>query len=299
MSVVMNVWNRATIVGDSIESILGQTYKNIELIIVDDGSTDNTKSVVEAFRDSRIRFFPRPHLGLVASANFGIAQAQGKYIARLDSDDLSSSDRIQEQVAALENDSSAVMCYTDFSVFGENAHDLKHGRFVRNSMLIALKMCFVCPLYHTTVMYRRDAINRVGGYLPATPVAEDYNLYTRLISEGPFIGLPKKLVSVRLHGTSATQQNLATMKQLTQEIAVNHAKSFFHFSETQARNNYANFNSPFNRRNLGLWVGFCFKILSFRKCWQLELLAWMASQSLRILFSKIAAIFSPKNSNAG
>jgi glycosyltransferase involved in cell wall biosynthesis len=75
VSVVMTAWNRESFIGESIASILGQTYGNLELIIIDDGSTDSTDVVVESFKDSRIRFFRRPHLGIVSSANFGIAQA--------------------------------------------------------------------------------------------------------------------------------------------------------------------------------------------------------------------------------
>jgi glycosyltransferase involved in cell wall biosynthesis len=288
VSVVMTAWNRESLIHESISSILAQTYNNIELIVVDDGSTDGTSAAVEAFKDTRIRLFRRPHMGIVRSANYGIAQARGQFIARLDSDDLSLPSRIQLQVKVLAKHPAAVLCFSDCTFFGGEAANQSHGRFCRSNMLIVVKMCLACPLVHSSIMYRKDAFERAGGYLPSTPVAEDYSLYTRLAFQGVFVGIPQKLVAYRIHSSSSTQKHLAIMKQLTREIAVQHMISYFQFGQMQAGRYYEDLNRPFHCRSLALWMNFCRHVLSRRQCWQFELLAWMTSQTVKMLLGKIS-----------
>jgi glycosyltransferase involved in cell wall biosynthesis len=284
----MTAWNRELFIGESINSILRQTYENFELIVVDDGSTDGTCRVVETFKDPRIRLFRQPHSGIASSANFGVAQARGEYIARLDSDDISLPERLRLQVSALETHPLAVLCYTDTEPFGGNSADLKRPRLPQDDMLVALKMCFLCPIVHTSVMFRKKAFNRAGAYSSKTPVAEDYSLFTRLILEGGFVAIPKILVKYRLHETSATQDNLATMRRLTKEIAVEHSKVFFRFSETQAERIFEDFTAPYEQRSLSLWGCFCLKTLSKSKCWRVEPLAWLFKQTITLIWRKIA-----------
>jgi len=287
VSVVIASYNHAPYLRACIASAQNQTLAPREIIVVDDGSTDGTSAAVESFKDARIRLIRRPHLGIVRSANYGIAQARGQFIARLDSDDLSLPERIQLQLAVLEKNPAAVLCHTACELFGGDAGSQKPGRFTRNSMLTAIKMCFLCPLIHSSVMYRKAAFDLAGGYLEKTPVAEDYSLYTRLIKQGSFIGIPKKLVKYRIHTACATQENLQLMKRLTGEIAIQHLKSFFKYSDSQAYDHYINLTNHNRKKDIKLWGSFCFKVLSLSQCWRLEPLAWLASQSIKIALGKI------------
>jgi glycosyltransferase involved in cell wall biosynthesis len=287
ISVVMTAWNRELYIGESIDSVLRQTYENFELIVVDDGSTDDTCGVVEAFKDSRIRLFRRPHSGIISSANFGVSEARGKYVARLDSDDISLPERFRLQVSALELHPLAVLCYTDYDYFGGNSHDQKRGKFIQDSMLIAIKMCFMNPIAHSSVMYHKTAFERAGGYLSKTPVAEDYSLYTRLILDGCFIAIPRRLIKYRMHDTSATQENLSMMNRLTREIAVQHLKVFFKFGETQAERIFENLRAPCSQRSLSLWGCFCFRVLSAGKGWRVMPLTWLFKQTVKLIWGKV------------
>ena len=114
ISVVMSVYNGEKYLHDSIDSILSQTFKDFEFIIIDDGSTDNTLKIIKGFKDPRIVFISRKNKGLAESLNEGIKKAKGTYIVRQDADDISNEDRIKKELAAItESNADAV-----FSFFG-------------------------------------------------------------------------------------------------------------------------------------------------------------------------------------
>ena len=96
ISIIMPVKNADKYICDSVSSILSQTYKNFELIIIDDGSTDNTLSLIDSFNDNRIKFFKRENSGLIAQLNFGLQKSTGELIARMDADDIALSDKLQK-----------------------------------------------------------------------------------------------------------------------------------------------------------------------------------------------------------
>jgi len=284
VSVVMTVWNGERLVGESIDSILRQTFTDLELIVVDDGSTDGTCAVIESFRDPRLRLLKRPHQGIVSSANFGVSQARGKYIARLDADDLSLPDRLEWQVKAFCEKPETVLCYTDIEVFGDLTEWKKPGRFIADGGLIALKMCYGCPLTHSSVLYRKNAFERAGGYLLKTPVAEDYSLYTRLIRQGPFVGIPRKLVKYRRTSSSATFRHYDEMARIAREIGLEHMQAFLGVDASMAPSIFENLCLPPAKRNGRLWRYFCWMALRRPTTWGPEPLGWMFLQSLKALF---------------
>src|SRR5438270_5027187 len=109
VSVVMTVYNAQEYLNMAIDSILNQTYRNLEFIIIDDGSTDNSGHIIEAYNDSRIKYTPQKNRGLAAALNKGIGVARGKYIARMDHDDISYRTRLEKQVEFLENNKGVAM----------------------------------------------------------------------------------------------------------------------------------------------------------------------------------------------
>ena len=267
-------------IGESIDSILRQTFRDFELIIIDDGSTDETCQVVESFDDPRIRLFRRPHLGVVPSANFGVSQARGPYVARLDADDISLPERLARQVDVLDHNPQVVLCFTDREVFGDVPAGSKEARFRTDNGSYLIGMCWYCPALHSSVLFRKDAFDQVGGYLDKHPV-EDYSLFTRLFRIGSFIGIPLKLVKYRRHAASATFRRMDDMIRFSKEVSLDHIRFFLEVDEAQAEEMYHMLRLPPGERKLRIWFQFCRKVLRHPICWRPEPLAWLAFQTIK------------------
>ncbi len=191
VSVLLPAYNAAATVGRAIASIGAQTYPDWELIVIDDGSTDRTRAVASqlAAADDRVRVLVRPHEGLVAALNAGLAQARGEFIARMDADDDSHRDRLAEQVALLDRspEIGLASCLVEFGGDRDaNAGYALHVDWI-NSLVtpedIALNRFVESPLAHPTVMFRRALIERHGGYRPGD-FPEDYELWLRWLAAG-------------------------------------------------------------------------------------------------------------------
>ena len=159
ISVVMSVFNSELYVKEAIDSILNQTFEDFEFIILDDGSTDKSVDIIQGYTDSRIRFFQNDkNLGLRGSLNRGLQLAEGKYIARMDSDDIAVERRFEIQVKYLEQHPDVVMC-------GGNVHYLIDGKIKRNKEIfpcsfqeIRIALLRYNCFFHPTVMLRTDFI---------------------------------------------------------------------------------------------------------------------------------------------
>ena len=294
VSIVMTVWNGEKYIAESISSVLNQTFRDLELIIIDDGSTDGTCAVVESFHDERIRLVRRPHEGVVPSANCGVSLAQAEYVARLDADDISLETRIARQVAALDAHPRAVLCYANIEVFGETGlGSFSAGgptaRLARGRGLNLIQMCFRAPFVHSTVMFRLSAFRKIGGYLDKHP-CEDFSLFTRLIRVGDLVGIPQVLVRYRRHGGSATFRRMEDMKRFTREICLDHIHYFLGVPPAQAEMLYLMLGKPAGERPLGAWLFFCRRALRWPACWRPESLAWLLLQTLRVLRGRRGAV---------
>ena len=284
VSVLMTVWNGAKYIAESIESILRQTFEDFEFIIIDDGSTDTTCEVIESFHDPRIRLIRRPHEGVIAAANFGAAQARGFYIARLDADDISLPERLALQVAALDKNPRAVLCYTDMTSFGDNsfgdtgpAH--KSNRFCLDTAFINVIMCQRTPFAHSSLVVRKDAFDRIGGYVKYP--CEDFDLDVRLIREGPFVGIPLKLLRYRRHPESATYKRLEELARLAREISLEHIRYFLKVGSPQDEAIFHMLTIPPVQRKWSVWFFFCRKVLSHPECWRPEPLGYLVLHTLK------------------
>jgi glycosyltransferase involved in cell wall biosynthesis len=187
----MPVFNGAGTVSTAIDSLLQQTFPDLEVVVVDDGSTDGTASVLARYRgDSRFNLVAHAHnLGLVPSLSDGLAAAKGELVARLDADDVALPARIEHQVAAFDADPELVLCATAY----ERVHDMDLAGSLRVPPLehAALAMAFYVgnQLCHSAVMYRRAAVLDAGGYDAAWFPVEDYDLWLRLLDRGRYRGL--------------------------------------------------------------------------------------------------------------
>ncbi|EEG77190.1 glycosyltransferase family 2 protein [Dethiobacter alkaliphilus] len=218
VSVVMAVYNGAGYIEKSIESILSQTYSNLEVIIVDDGSTDDTRRILEQVNDIRVKaVLLTENRGSAAALNIGIAKAKGKWVAIHDADDISFPDRIKEQVGYLKENphlvaaGSFIECFSD-EQGGISEYELIQYQDTRNSVKtsedIRLGLYYGCPITHGTLIYSKAAFEAVGGYDTNLRIAYDYDLCTRLVTVGPIENVPKKLYKYRRYQDSLSNKNL-------------------------------------------------------------------------------------------
>ena len=220
VSVVMTTYNGERFLSAALESILNQSFTDLELIVVDDGSTDNSASIVRSFcaRDLRVRgIFLKRNLGIPKAANCGLRAARGEYVARMDSDDLCHRDRLLKQVSYLDKHKNihAVGCdYRAINKEGFVCSDSYTRRF-REPIVIAFgkyrvaQAVLYCsyPVLHPTIVCRRSTFLSIGGYREFFPMTEDEDLYCRFISlhGAIFDNLPMKLYYYRHYESSTTQ----------------------------------------------------------------------------------------------
>jgi len=209
VSVVLPVHNGEGTVREAVESVLGQTYSHLELIVVNDGSTDSTLDVLSKIKDPRMRICSFPNAGPSAGRNRGIALASGAYLAFIDADDLWLPDKLAAQLAALRQDSQAGVAYgwTDFvGATGKFVHSDRRVTFNGDVYRRMLIHNFIDS--GSNIMVRKEALDDVGRFDESLPTVEDWDLYIRLAVRYPFVCVPKVLVRYRLSPTSLTNQIL-------------------------------------------------------------------------------------------
>ncbi len=198
ISVVVPTYNRARFVGRAVESVLGQTHFDLELIVVDDGSSDNTGALLESFSDPRLKVLRQENRGVSAARNRGLALAQGAFLALLDSDDYFLPRKLSQQYAFMRETGYAV-CQTDeiWIRRGREVNPMrKHEKPPVLRLEKALEMCLASP---SCVMFTRGFLEDVGGFDESLPACEDYDFWLRTCLGHELALLPEKL-TVRLGG---------------------------------------------------------------------------------------------------
>jgi glycosyltransferase involved in cell wall biosynthesis len=223
VSVVMGVYNAEQTVRAAIESVLSQTYGDFEFIVIDDGSTDSTGRILAEYAesDARVRVIKQANQGLTRSLITGTKLSRGRYVARQDADDISLPSRLQKQVAQLDANSDAVLATSwveDVSPEGASCgthKTLVHSIPLGNGQTHTL----VGIPAHGSVMMRRDALKRVGGYRACFYYAQDSDLWLRLSGQGHFIVVPEVLYR-RLVGTESISSRFRPAQTRYSELAV-------------------------------------------------------------------------------
>lgn len=184
VSVIIPTYNRGWILKEAIESVLAQAYKDFELIVVDDGSTDNTSNILDDYR-SGIKVLSQKNKGVSAARNRGISAASGRFIAFLDSDDLWLPKKLSTQVEFFNQRPDALICQTEeiwirngLRVNPKKRHKKPSGMIFKPS----LELCLVSP---SAVMIRRSLFERIGGFDETLPACEDYDLWLRISCRFP------------------------------------------------------------------------------------------------------------------
>jgi len=216
ISVVMAVYNDEKFLSDAIESILKQSYSDFEFIIVNDGSTDNSVAIISRFQklDKRIVFIDRKeNKGLPYSLNESITLAKGKYIARMDSDDVAVEDRFEKQIDFLERRPDIDILGGQVALIDSKGLILKSSKKPLSFNKIKKSAEFVCPISHPTYMVKKNVYLTLGCYRDSFVYAQDYDFILRAIDYGFIIeNIPDKLVYYRsfknMHSTSKRQRQL-------------------------------------------------------------------------------------------
>lgn len=213
ISVVLPAYNAGAFIDAAIASILGQTYPHFELIVLNDGSTDDTLARIEAFaaRDSRIRVISRENRGLIATLNEGIDLARGDLIARMDADDIAYPERFRRQVEAFAADPGLCLCGTAVDTLLKNRiypGDMPSQLISRSAGVMSL---FYTILLHPTLMIDRKLAGDDLHYEPSYPHAEDFDLIRRLARRHNVICLDEPLLAYRQHAGSVTRTHQHVM----------------------------------------------------------------------------------------
>lgn len=224
VSVILPVYNAEKFILESVNSILSQTFSDFELIIVNDGSTDNSQSVLEKISDPRVILINQENAGLAASLNRGLSIAKGEYIARQDNDDISFSQRLEKQVNFLKSNKHIDLVGTWAEIISEKGQAT--GRFHKHpSDPVGLKfhLLFNNPFVHSSVMFRGDVIAKTGNYSTDPSIFEDYNLWSRMARITGISNLPEVLLKYReVHSgmsKSATDYDARVKKQSMENIS--------------------------------------------------------------------------------
>lgn len=215
ISVIMSVYNAEKYLRESIESILNQTFKDFEFIIIDDGSTDRSKEIILSFKDPRIKLVSRENRGLTKSLNEAIKQSVGKYIARMDADDISEKDRFEKQINFLETNPDIYLCGTWARSIDESGAILGELKYPpQTSDEIKKYLIRHNPFIHSTVMFKKGLVDKVGFYDEKFLHVEDYELWTRVVPKFKTANMPEFLLRYRKAeaGVTGTKKPLMRLK---------------------------------------------------------------------------------------
>jgi glycosyltransferase involved in cell wall biosynthesis len=206
ITVLMPVYNAEKFLKEAIDSILNQTFKDFEFLIINDASTDNSKKIIMSYDDKRIRYFENNcNLGIPKTLNKGLKIAKGKYIARMDADDISLSNRLKLQFERLEKDRNLIIISSRFDWINENNNFISTYKRTSLSEEIFYELQFHNCLGHPTIIFNKNIIvNEFRGYDERYEVAQDYDLWLRVSKIYKIVSVDSVLMKIRRSKKSKT-----------------------------------------------------------------------------------------------
>lgn len=211
ISIIIPAYNRAQYIFETLESIFVQTFSDYEIIVIDDGSTDDTPGALQPLIDAqKIRYIYQENQGVSAARNHGIHLAEGELIAFLDSDDLIHPEKLALQIAYLDVHPDAALVHSNFSRFDDQGNDLGYRDTAHLSgqvyPRILLDWSVLIP--PSVVMVRADALREAGDFDESMAWAEDIDVWRRIAKKHPFGVVPETLTFMRIHGENASDAKI-------------------------------------------------------------------------------------------
>lgn len=205
VTVLMPAYNVEKYIAEAIESVLQQSFSDFKLLIVNDGSTDNTEQIIRSFTDERIILINQPHRGIASALNKGLSKTNSGYIARFDADDICLPARLQEQVSFLDTHTDYVLVGSDAEYISEEGEHLFYFKCIGHTYEEIIQRIYsYCPFIHSSVMYWKYPVANEGGYSLHAHNFEDYFLWMQIKKYGKFYNLPHQLIKVRFNPASVT-----------------------------------------------------------------------------------------------
>ncbi len=223
ISVLMSVFNGEEWLKETINSILDQSENNFEFIIINDGSTDNTYKVLESYDDDRLVIIHQKNMGLTKSLNRGLELARGKYIARIDADDQSESDRLQKQLMFLDENPDIVLVGSNALLIDEAGENIgKTNLPLSHYELIADLEAFKPVFVHSSIFFRKEEIMGIGGYNDRFIKSQDSDLFLRLSQSFNLANLEESLVKLRITVDSISYHLNYMQRKMGLAALINH-----------------------------------------------------------------------------
>lgn len=220
VSVVIPTYNHARYLPYALDSIINQSYANLEVIVIDDGSTDGTSEVVKPYR-SNINYIYKANGGTPSALNHGLSVATGKYICWLSADDALIQDKVSKQVGLMESDPGLGFSYTSFVVIDANGtkrYDV-NSAYYPNKQEMVTKLMEGCFINGSSVMMNSSALKIVGNFDEGLPQAHDYDLWFRFLRHYSCEFLAEPLLAYRWHGENMSQNPNEACSRIVQERA--------------------------------------------------------------------------------
>jgi len=218
VSVLMSCYNSEEYIDEAILSILNQTYQKFEFIIINDGSEDKTLEKIKAYNDERISIINHHNMGIVPSLNDGLKSCKGKYIARMDADDISSLDRIEKLMSFLEQNPDISACGGTIEEFNENG-SIKTTKRPLSHIDLVFYSLHRAPISNPSSMIRATVFTENGlKYDPIYKYGQDVKLWSEIIKIGKLANLPDQLLQYRRSDNQVSTSKRQEQKQLAQTV---------------------------------------------------------------------------------
>lgn len=219
VSVIIPTFNRARYIKEAIHSVINQTYQHFEILVIDDGSTDETQETVAGIESEKIRYFYKVHQGIGPSLNFGIEHCRGRLIARLDSDDMFLPEKLELQVQILDTNPEVKLVYTQAFNIAEDGKIL--GRYPENHKLPSeplrtLRNYLFAPAQ--SIMFRRDCIETIGAFDSNYELAEDWEFFIRMAQAYELAYINQPLVKIRKHEGMITRNRILALNKIIEVL---------------------------------------------------------------------------------
>lgn len=219
ISVVMPAYNAENYIREAIDSILAQTFRDFEFLIIDDGSTDHTVEIIRSYSDSRIRLYQNErNMGVAATLNRGLDLARGEYIARMDADDISLPERFAKQAAYMDAHPDVAVCGSNIILFSEGAPERPYF-YASSDAQIRANMVFNSAFAHPSVFLRKHVLEKARlRYDCQYEKAEDYELWVRILQHAKGKNIQEPLLRYRSHAAQTKYVHTKTQHTAAQNV---------------------------------------------------------------------------------